>query len=71
MPSLVSATEFRFVYTYKSDKLQYKTNAATWEEALKNGAHFCFNFLTKREVKMTDEIGLDIIDTCANPRDSK
>ncbi|NJO48103.1 MAG: hypothetical protein HC840_00140 [Leptolyngbyaceae cyanobacterium RM2_2_4] len=66
--SAAEAKEFHFKYTLDRDLLEYKTNADTWEEAFKRGASFCFDFFVKREKTLTEEKGLDIIDTCANPR---
>ena len=65
----VQAEEFKFTYLMGRDKLEYKTEAQNWETAFKRGADFCFNFFAKREKVLTDEKGLDIIDTCANPRE--
>jgi hypothetical protein len=66
--STAQAEEFHFKYILGRDMLQYKTEAATWEEAFKRGADFCFKFFVDREKNLTEEKGLDIIDTCANPR---
>lgn len=66
--STANATEFKFTYTLGRDQLQYRTDAKEWEEAFKRGADFCFKFFVKREKALTEEKGLDIIDTCANPR---
>ena len=66
--STASATEFKFTYTLGRDQLQYKTEASDWKTAFNRGAEFCFDFFVKREKNLTEEKGLDIIDTCANPR---
>ena len=68
LSSAANATEFKFTYTLGRDQLQYKTDAKNWEEAFERGAKFCFDFFVKREKNLTEEKGLDIIDTCANPR---
>jgi hypothetical protein len=66
--STANATEFKFTYTLDRDQLQYKTDAKNWDEAFKRGAQFCFDFFVKKEKALSEEKGLDIIDTCANPR---
>lgn len=66
--STANATEFKFTYTLGRDQLQYKTDAKNWDEAFRRGADFCFNFFTDREKNLSEEKGLDIIDSCANPR---
>lgn len=66
--STASATEYKFTYTVGRDKLEYKTDAKTWDEAFKRGADFCFNFFSKTNKPFSEEKGLDIIDSCANPR---
>lgn len=66
--STSEAKEFRFTYTVGRDKLQYKTDAADWYEAHDRGAQFCYAFFVKREINLTEDKGLEIIDACANPR---
>ena len=61
------AQEFKFTYVLDRNKLEYKTNASTQEEAFERGANFCFDFFSKQGT-MTEARQLDIIDTCANPK---
>lgn len=65
--STAQAKEFKFTYLFRRDKLQYKTDADTWEQAFERGSQFCFDFYAKRE-PLTEDRGLEIIDACANPR---
>lgn len=65
--SIAQADEFHFVYILNRDKLEYKTQAPTWKEAFERGSQFCFDFFVEREKILTEDKGLDIIDTCANP----
>lgn len=66
--SAAEAKEFRFTYILDRDKLQYKTDATDWEEAFNRGAQFCYDFFVKREKNLTEERGVEIIDSCANPK---
>lgn len=70
--STAQAKEFRFTFYFpygtNQNKLQYKTDAFSQEEAYRRASQFCFDFFTKKEANLTEEKGLDIIDTCVNPR---
>lgn len=64
---LAMAKEYKFKWTDRRDVLQYKVEASDWETAFKSASMFCFKFLMKKEVRFSEERGLDIIDVCANP----
>lgn len=70
--STSQAKEFKFTFVFEQgrteNKLQYKTDADSWEQAYKRGSSFCFDFFAERETDLTEEKGIDIIDACANPR---
>lgn len=68
LSSTVEAKEFKFAYTLKKEKIEYKVDAITWEDAYVQGAVYCFEFFTKNDKRISEEKGLDIIDACANPR---
>lgn len=71
LPSVVFGAEFNFTYVFVEgriqNKLQYKTEAASWDEAMEKGANFCYNFFAAGK-DMDKKKGLDIIDVCANPK---
>lgn len=66
--SLSSPTkEYTFKYEFKGDKLEIKVKNKEWDESLSQAAQQCFNYF-KGDKKVSEEVGLDIIDVCANPR---
>lgn len=48
-------------------KYQYSTQADSWDDAFREAAKACYRHY-KDGRKLTESEGLDIIDTCANPR---
>ena len=66
--SMASVKTYTFSYkTPKSQPLQIKMSAKSYEEAFKAAAKDCFKKLTQG-VYPGEEKGLDIIDICANPK---
>jgi hypothetical protein len=59
--------EYVFKYNLSGQTLEIKKPAQSYEDAFDAAAQTCFNFY-KGNKKLTEERGLDIIDTCANPR---
>ena len=52
----------------KTDKIwQTKETAPSYEEAFEKAAMACYRYYRNGQ-RLTEERGLDIIDTCANPR---
>lgn len=45
----------------------YRTQASTYEEAFKKAAQACFDHFKAGE-RLSEEVGLSVIDACANPR---
>lgn len=72
-------TDFEFVFRLDSDtkaKLpkaespyKYRTQAASYEEAFNKAAKACFTHF-KGGQRLSEEVGLSVIDACANPRGS-
>lgn len=62
-----SSKEYSFKYQLKGLKLELKKTGSSYEEAFETAAMQCFKFY-KADSKITEDAGLDIIDTCANPR---
>jgi hypothetical protein len=59
--------EYSFKFKMKSGTFEYSRTAPTYDEAYEAAAQACFkHFKGSRHVSEDD--GLDIIDTCANPR---
>jgi hypothetical protein len=71
--------DFEFVFRLDSEakaklpkaeaKFKYRTQAPTYEEAYKKAANACFSHYKAGE-RVPEDVGLLIIDTCANPRGS-
>lgn len=73
--------EFGFVFRMAKDKplttrdqpasvkFEYRASAPTYEVAFKQAAQACFRHF-KADRRLSEDEGLDIIDTCANPRGS-
>ena len=59
--------EYRFKFILKGDVYQYQQKSASYEEAFERAAKACFNHY-KAGKKLVEDVGLDIIDACANPR---
>lgn len=63
-----SATkEYVFKYKLQGETFEYRTSSGSYEEAYDQAAHKCFKHY-KGAGKVSEDRGLDIIDTCANPR---
>lgn len=59
-----------WIFSYKSAKtniLQIKKSASTYEEAFKSAAKDCYKQMTQGKYP-GEEKGLEIIDICANPK---
>ncbi len=59
--------EYKFKFNLKGDIYQYQQKSNSYEEAFRKAAQACFNHY-KSGKKLNEELGLDIIDVCANPR---
>lgn len=71
--------EFHFMFEHKLEgkltvrspksvqKYEYSTQADSWDDAFREAAKACYRHF-KDGRKLTEDEGLDIIDTCANPR---
>lgn len=60
-----NAKEFRLTYIFGKDKLLVKINAKDVNEAISQGADFCFEVLSPR-TPINNRY--DLIDVCANPQ---
>ncbi len=69
--STANASEFKFTYIFGRDKLEYKTDAKNWDQAFRRGADFCFEFFAKKQRPLSEDKGLAIINTCANPNSNQ
>ncbi len=59
--------DYAFKYHIGKHTLEFKQKAQSYEDALEKVALKCFSEL-KGAQKVSEEVGLDIIDICANPR---
>lgn len=71
--------EFRFVFEHRKGergssaknpllgKFEYRTQSANYERAFREAAKACYRHF-KNGRSLSESEGLDIIDTCANPR---
>jgi hypothetical protein len=59
---------FYFPYGTKDNKLEYSIDSDTWESAYKRASSYCFDFYVKQMSNFNEEKGLDVIDSCVNPR---
>lgn len=59
--------EYTFKYNLSGQTLEIKKAAASYEDAFDQAAQQCFNHY-KGHGQIDEDKGLDIIDTCANPR---
>jgi len=62
-----TSKEYSFKYDLGGIKHTIKRSAASYEDAYASAAKECFNYF-KGAGKVSEDRGLDIIDTCANPR---
>lgn len=67
-PTTALAKEYRFKWNMKNETLSYKTNASSWEEAFQKASQFCFDYSLNKQTKISEDIGLSIIDICVNPK---
>lgn len=58
---------FNFKYKFKNDILDVSEKSSDYNEALKVAAQKCFYYYSKR-TDLNEQIGLEIIDICANPK---
>lgn len=65
-----SGKEFNFKFVYKGEKLAVSRAASSYEEAFVIAAQDCFNHYTETSgsQKVSEQMGLAVIDVCANPR---
>lgn len=70
--STANAKEFKFTFYFpygtKDNKLEYSVESNTLESAYKRASSYCFDFYVKQMSNFNEEKGLDIIDSCVNPR---
>jgi hypothetical protein len=62
--------QFSFNYSWNNEVFSFKTQAPSFEEALPVAAEACFKHFRQGR-KATHDEGLDIIDICVNPQQSK
>ncbi len=60
---------YAFKYHISGEVLEFKQKAQSYEDAMEKVALKCFKEL-KGQGRISEEKGLDIIDICANPRNS-
>ena len=60
---------YEFKYHISGQVLEFKQKAQSYEDAMEKVALKCFKEL-KGQGRISEEKGLDIIDICANPRNS-
>lgn len=61
------AKQFTFNYKFQNQTFKIVVEGKDWETAYKTASKECFNALTGGKYP-GEELGLDIIDTCANPK---
>jgi hypothetical protein len=66
-PCFAQATEYKFTFFMGRDRLEYKVSAPNKTQAYKIAASFCFDFFANKTSNLTDDVGREIIDACANP----
>jgi hypothetical protein len=59
--------EYRFKFNLRGEIFHSQQNSNSYEQAFERAAKACFNYY-KAGQKLSEDKGLDIIDTCANPR---
>jgi hypothetical protein len=59
--------EYTFKFKMKSGSFEYVRSAPSYDEAYEAAAQACFKFF-KGGRHVSEDTGLEIIDTCANPR---
>lgn len=62
-----SSKDYTFKFHYKSENLTIQTRSNSWEDAYQLASQQCFSKLSKNK-QLSEDIGMDIIDVCANPR---
>ena len=70
IPVNAEAKNYTFHYNTKDELKITITDAYDKDDAFKKAARLCFQILTKGKYP-GNEIGLDIIDICANPKYNK
>ena len=64
LPLGVQAQDFKFAWTYQGATLRYNTEAKNWETAYKRAVDHCVSFFKDANAE-------DVIDVCANPKETK
>lgn len=60
---------YTFKYKYEGEVLEIRRPAGSYEEAFEKAADACFrHYKTLKGGRLSEDQGLDVIDTCANPR---
>lgn len=70
LPMTVAANvgiEYTFRYELSKEKYEVRVTDTSWEAAFESAAKKCFHFYITKKPR-SEEYGLDVIDTCANPR---
>ena len=65
--SIAQAKPYDFKFKMKSEVYEYSTAADSYESAFEKAAQACFNHF-KGGRRVSQDVGLDIIDVCANPK---
>jgi hypothetical protein len=60
--------QYTFKFNYKEASFEIKNKSSSYEDAFDKAADLCFEHFKKSVPKMNEDIGLSIIDVCANPR---
>ena len=61
---------FAFKYKWNGQIFPYRVSAADWPTAFERSAEACFNHF-KQGRRVAEEVGVSIIDSCANPIETK
>lgn len=63
------AKTYTFKFKYDGETLEIRRPAGSYEEAFEKAADACFkHYKMQKGGRLSEEQGLDVIDTCANPR---
>ncbi len=64
------AKEYKFEFKFKDQTKIITRTAASYEDAFEVASVDCFNYFTgtNGQQKVNEDLGMDVIDTCANPR---
>lgn len=64
---LSEAREFVFKYQFKNESFGVTEHSTDYNEAFRWAAQKCFTYYSQK-AELTEKIGMDIIDICANPK---